>query len=272
MKTMAILTATIALAGVLGTSNSLAQGGPRGGGWGPGSRYGRMYNPQTVENISGEVVKVERVAPMGGMGRGVHLLVKTNNETISVHLGPSWFIDNQEIRIEPKDHVEITGSRVMLDGKPAIIASEVREGDEVLRLRDANGIPIWAGWRQRGAGAATEPGSAIAGGGMMGPEMMARHKEMIQEHQKMMVEMKAMDAELDKRVAQMNEAQGSAKVDAMAAVINQLIKEHQVMHQRMTAMQERMMTHMRRMQNRMDGMQPGMGGTDTPSDSEPGKE
>jgi hypothetical protein len=29
----------------------------------------------------------------------------------------------------------------------AIIAAEIRKGDEALMLRDANGSPMWAGWR-----------------------------------------------------------------------------------------------------------------------------
>jgi hypothetical protein len=45
--------------------------------------------------------------------------------------------------------VEVTGSRVTFRNKSAIIAAEVKKGDEVLRLRDSNGIPVWAGWRRR---------------------------------------------------------------------------------------------------------------------------
>ena len=82
------------------------------------------------------------------MSYGVHLELKTDKETVSVHLGPGWFIENQDITIEPKDKVEIKGSRVTFDGKPAIIAAEVKKGDEVLKLRDQNGIPFWAGWRR----------------------------------------------------------------------------------------------------------------------------
>jgi hypothetical protein len=29
-----------------------------------------------------------------------------------------------------------------------VMAAEVRKGDRVLVLRDAAGIPVWAGWRQ----------------------------------------------------------------------------------------------------------------------------
>lgn len=67
----------------LGTG-ALAQQGMTwrgGGGWGPGTPYTRMYNPQTVETVSGEVVSVENVTPMQGMAAGVHVMMKTGQET-----------------------------------------------------------------------------------------------------------------------------------------------------------------------------------------------
>jgi len=43
----------------------------------------------------------------------------------------------------------VKGSRFTLGGKPAIIAAEVKKGDEVLKLRDDAGFPMWIGWRRR---------------------------------------------------------------------------------------------------------------------------
>jgi len=127
-----------------------AQRGPgRGGGWGSTNSYVRMYNPATVETVKGEVVSMERFSPGKGMGAGIHLMLKTETNTIPVHLGPSWFIDNQDTKIEPGDKIAAKGSLITFDGKPAIIAAEVRKGDEVLKLRDDAGIPAWAGWRRR---------------------------------------------------------------------------------------------------------------------------
>jgi len=109
-----------------------------------------MYNPQTVETLTGEVVSVESIPGQGG-GRssGVHLTLKTDKETIPVHLGPSWYMDKQNFQIGVKDKVEVTGSRVSFAGKPTIIAGEVKKGDKVLKLRDQSGIPLWAGQRRR---------------------------------------------------------------------------------------------------------------------------
>jgi hypothetical protein len=148
------IVAIAALAVLCGAASAMAQKGPgmmwRGsGGWGPGSQYNRMYDPKAVETISGEVTSVDRITPSKGMSGGVHMNVKTETETISVHLGPTWYMENQDVKIEPKDKVEVKGAKTTFAGKPAIIAAEVKKGDDVLKLRDDNGYPVWAGWRRR---------------------------------------------------------------------------------------------------------------------------
>jgi hypothetical protein len=87
--------------------------------------------------------------PAKGMGRGIHLLLKTDKETISVHLGPSWFIESQDVKILKGDRIDVRGSRITFDQKPAIIAAEVTKGNEILKLRDDSGFPVWSGWRRR---------------------------------------------------------------------------------------------------------------------------
>lgn len=154
MKKLYLGTLVAAVAIFLVTLSSFAQPKPgmmwRGsGGWGPGSQYNRMYDPKAVETISGEVTAIDRITPMKGMSGGVHMNVKTDRETISVHLGPGWFLENQDVKLEAKDKVEVKGARATFGGKPAIIAAEVKKGDEVLKLRDDSGFPVWSGWRRR---------------------------------------------------------------------------------------------------------------------------
>jgi hypothetical protein len=152
MKQLMPAIAVMMVLGMLGATDALAQRGIAwrgGGGWGPGTAYARLYNPQTVETISGEVVAVDRITPMKGMYYGVRLKVKTDKETISVHLGPGWYIENQDVRILPKDKIEVKGSRITFEDKPAVIAATVTKGDEVMELRDARGFPAWSGWRRR---------------------------------------------------------------------------------------------------------------------------
>ncbi len=118
-----------------------------GAGWGYG-RYGRMYNVKTVETITGTVLNVDTFTPTSGMSKGVNLQVKTQKGTIPVHLGPAWYIENQEITIKPEDKVEIKGSKTNFARKPAIIAAEVKKGNMTLVLQDEYGFPVWNGWRR----------------------------------------------------------------------------------------------------------------------------
>ena len=120
-------------------------GAGQGRGWGAGDSYNRLYNPKTVETLSGEVVSVDKFTPNKSMSSGVHFTLKTEKATIPVHLGPGWFMEKQAVIIAAGDKVDVTGSRIMYQGKPAIIAAEVKKSDQVLKLRDAAGIPAWAG-------------------------------------------------------------------------------------------------------------------------------
>lgn len=105
---------------------------------------GRIYNPDTVETLKGTVESIETLSSKG-MGPGVHIGLKTDQgHIVPVHLGPKWFMDKQALQLKQGDSIEVTGSRVTISNMPAIIASEIKRGDEVLKLRDANGYPYWS--------------------------------------------------------------------------------------------------------------------------------
>ena len=126
-KVRTLFVVAVAVAGLLTASNVVAQ---------------RNYDPKTVETLQGKVLSVEKTQERG---RGVHLMLQTDQETIAVHLGPSWYIDKQMPKIETNDTITVTGSRITVGGKPAIIAAQVKKGNETLKLRDENGLPVWRG-------------------------------------------------------------------------------------------------------------------------------
>ncbi len=119
------------------------RGGTREGGQG-------KYDPALAEFMSGEVILVKDVEFDNGNMTGVGMDLKTDNQTIAVYLGPHIYVDLQNVRINAGDKVEIKGVRTLLNGQQTVIAAEVRKGDEVLKLRDDNGVPLWAGKRQGG--------------------------------------------------------------------------------------------------------------------------
>lgn len=145
---MAIVSIVLAASVVFAQPMKQWKGWTGSGNWGMGTPYQRMYNPATVETISGTVESVDKITPMRGMYYGIHIQLKTDKETISVHLGPGWFVERMDTKIEKGDKVVVKGSRVTMMDAPAIIAGEVKKGDSVLRLRDENGFPVWAGWRR----------------------------------------------------------------------------------------------------------------------------
>jgi hypothetical protein len=116
-------------------------------GWGPGSKYNMMYDTKTIETVNGSVISIDQVSPDKNMSAGIHLILNTGNGNITIHLGPAWFIDNQDIKINKDDNISVTGSRVSYNGDQIIIAKEVIKGDQNLKLRDDNGYPMWSGWR-----------------------------------------------------------------------------------------------------------------------------
>lgn len=141
--TVFILTAALAIA------EPGKWGGRGSGGWGMGTPYQSMYNQATLETISGEVIGIEQTVPIKRMNQGIALIVKTGKETLTVHLGPSWYLERLDTKIVKGDKVEIKGARTTLAGKPIILAAEVKKGDNILVLRDAAGVPVWAGWGRK---------------------------------------------------------------------------------------------------------------------------
>jgi hypothetical protein len=138
---------------------ALAQTGPGGGGRGMGmggSMGPRLYNPQTVTTVTGQVEKLEDLPSMGGGGgmgmqfRGVTL--KTDQGSLMVHLGPGWYLDEKKFPIKVGDTVEVTGSKVTLNNQPALIGREVKVNGTTLKLRDDQGLPVWRGMGRGGQG------------------------------------------------------------------------------------------------------------------------
>jgi hypothetical protein len=140
MSSLMIVGLVVLLSGPM----TLAQPGMgRRGGMGPGG-FQRMYDPKTVQTLTGEVTSIDTIAGSRRMAGGVHVVVKSDTGSVSVQLGPTWYLDKQETKIAKGDKITVTGSRISLDGKPAIVASEVKKGENTLRLRDKNGVPLWS--------------------------------------------------------------------------------------------------------------------------------
>jgi sporulation protein YlmC with PRC-barrel domain len=121
-----------------------------------------QFNAQTVQTVSGRIESVEDKSDKdtAGKGEGVCLTLKTTgNETVKVHLGPQAWLQSQNLELRANDQIEVTGSKVTMDGKTGIIATEVRKDGKTLKVRDATGKPTWTTGRD------TDPAGAGPGRG-----------------------------------------------------------------------------------------------------------
>lgn len=73
------------------------------------------------------------------------------------------------------------------------------------------------------------------------PQPQPGMAEMMKMHEQMMGEMKVGDAKLDALIKDMNAAVGEAKVNAMASVVNELVRQQKAMHDHMGRMHQQMM-------------------------------
>lgn len=105
----------------------------------------RLFDKNTVETFTATVGAVQTITMAKKNTYGIHLEVKNELEKINVHLGPAWYLDNQEVQFEKGDVLVITGSRVTYAEKPAIIATKIKKNDKELKLRDKDGFPQWRG-------------------------------------------------------------------------------------------------------------------------------
>ena len=101
------------------------------------------YNAGTEVSISGTVVEEREFFCPISDEQGTHLVLRTNQGTLLVHVGPSRFLRAQQFVIKPNDEVGVIGTRVNYQGEDAMLAREVTRGNEFLILRDQQGRPLW---------------------------------------------------------------------------------------------------------------------------------
>ena len=104
---------------------------------------GPIYDPKTETKVTGTVEDVQQ-QNHGGWGTGTHLTLRTDSETLDVHVGPSQYVVSKQFSFAKGDRIEVLGSKVKIGTADALIAREITKGDKTLALRNAQGIPLWS--------------------------------------------------------------------------------------------------------------------------------
>ena len=149
MKWMVVIVAALVLA-----SFTLADA-QRWGGKGQWPAWAANYyqwnwNPATVETLKGEVMTKDTITPSkgrSGMPAVGMTLKKEDDYAAYVHLGPQWYFDKQDLGINVGDKIEVTGSKITVEGNSVILVSSIKKGDRTWQFRDQQGFPFWSGRR-----------------------------------------------------------------------------------------------------------------------------
>jgi hypothetical protein len=108
-------------------------------------KYQQLYANGAIETASGVVQSIDLVVPPGVKTQAVYLTLKTQTQTIPVQLGPESFVNQLGTRIEIGDKIEVTGSRVTVEGKSLMLAAQIKKGSQTLVFRNSSGVPVWSG-------------------------------------------------------------------------------------------------------------------------------
>ena len=106
---------------------------------------GGNYDPATETTLTGTVDEVKNVPAPGKGPGGLHLVLATQTGPMDVHVGPASFVTAKKVAFAKGDAITVIGSKVTLQAEEVVIAREIKKGDQVLALRDANGFPLWSG-------------------------------------------------------------------------------------------------------------------------------
>ena len=101
------------------------------------------YNPAAEVTVAGTVVETREFFCPISDDQGMHVVLRTPQTVLLVHLAPSRFLRSQGFQFHSGDQLEVVGTRVNYQQQDALLAREVTRGNEVLIVRDHQGRPLW---------------------------------------------------------------------------------------------------------------------------------
>jgi hypothetical protein len=131
MKTKSILMVVAAM--LLSVSPALAQQGRS-----PGAS--ERYDQDEVKTINGTVTKVDHPYAT---------LKAEDGKEYQVHMGPLWYWQREKLELKPNVKAQIKGEVEEVKSAYHLYPWEIVQDGKTMALADEDGVPSWAGGRQR---------------------------------------------------------------------------------------------------------------------------
>ena len=102
------------------------------------------YDKSTEVTLKGTIEDIKLVP---GPGEGIHVMLKTGDQVILVHIAPEKFLKEMDLNLKKGDKLEVTGSKVKTEDGDEILAKTIAlDANNSFILRDEKGTPVWIGW------------------------------------------------------------------------------------------------------------------------------
>ena len=101
------------------------------------------FDRKNVKTVGGTVDKVEPYTMDDGKVF-TRVIFKTKDEKLDLLLGPTDYLDRNQLVLAEGDRLVVTGSEVAEGRTKYLLAQEVQKGDEIWILRNGQGVPLWS--------------------------------------------------------------------------------------------------------------------------------
>ena len=101
------------------------------------------YDTANEVTIKGVVQEVKEFQCPASGGLGAHLLVKTGDKTVLVHLALSKFLKDYGFDFAKGDDVTVLGAKAKIGEEEGILARKIERGNQAFTFRDKSGKPLW---------------------------------------------------------------------------------------------------------------------------------
>ena len=103
----------------------------------------QFYDPSTVKTIIGTIASVDSQTTPRGDIYMERLSVQDSSGIDSVMVGPTNYLDSQNISFSKGDSIQVTGSKVTFRDNQFLIAGQIIVKGKTITLRDDSGRPVW---------------------------------------------------------------------------------------------------------------------------------
>jgi DNA/RNA endonuclease YhcR with UshA esterase domain len=102
------------------------------------------YDSSKESTFKGTITEVkDRECPVSH-GMGSHFMLKlADGKTYEVHVAKTSFVKDLELVFKVGDEVEVTGVKLTFQDADAILAREIKLGNDLFTFRDKSGKPVW---------------------------------------------------------------------------------------------------------------------------------